>query len=79
MLDQEPIYVYTHLIRMKIRDTKSPQDKKKFLNKTTIMAIVLHELSHVRHMNHNIEFALFLREVFQYSRKYYLLSFVLTD
>lgn len=68
-IDQMPIYVYTHVIRIKIRDVKSPQDKKKFMNKTTIMAIVLHELSHLRHMNHSPDFALFLKDVYSYSRK----------
>lgn len=55
------------MIEVKIRNPDHPQNPKMFLNKTTILAIMLHELAHTRHMNHGIGFATFLKEIYEYA------------
>jgi Predicted metal-dependent hydrolase len=37
------------------------------LNKTTIFAIMLHELAHLKYMNHGPKFAFFLKEIYEYA------------
>ena len=55
------------MIKIRIRHIDYPQDSKKFLNKTTIIAIILHELAHLKHMDHNLGFALFLKDIFEFA------------
>lgn len=62
-------FIYTHHIQIKIRNEEKPQDIKLFLNKTTILAILLHELAHIRFTGHELDFMGFLRDLYQYAGK----------
>jgi len=64
---EEEVVAFTSMIQIKIRNPESPQNPKKFLNKTSVLAILLHELAHIRHMHHGIRFALFLRQLYEYA------------
>lgn len=55
-------------IRIRVRVHPSKGDPKTtFMNGGTLRAVLLHEIAHLRVMNHGKNFMLFLREVFQYA------------
>jgi len=47
--EQKPIYGKTYHITLKVRDQKYPNDVTKFMNMTTALSIMIHELAHVKH------------------------------
>jgi len=63
----EELYAFTSMVQIKIRNPECPQNAKKFLNRTTVLAILLHELAHTRHMHHGIAFAKLLKELYEYA------------
>lgn len=59
---------YQTTIRIRVRVHPSKGDPKTtFMNGGTLRAVLLHEIAHLRVMNHGKNFMLFLREVFQYA------------
>ena len=65
----ENVFAFTSMIQIKIRDPENPQNPKRFLNRTTVFAILLHELAHTRHMHHGIRFARLLKQLYEYAVK----------
>lgn len=63
----EEVVAFTSMVQIKIRNPEFPQNPKKFLNKTSVLAILLHELAHIRHMHHGIRFAMFLKQLYDYA------------
>ena len=57
---------YVFSIRVRIRSRDDPV--RKMLSRGTHIAVTLHELAHLRFLNHGPEFAMFLREIFIYAR-----------
>lgn len=55
-------------IRLRVHPSKGDPHSQ-FISIGTQLAILLHELAHVRHMNHNIGFMLFLRDIFAFARQ----------
>lgn len=68
-LDKEKDYLTTYHVYIKLRDPLRPNDPKLLLNRTTSMAITLHELAHLRCMDHSFAFALLLRDIFKAAMK----------
>lgn len=60
---EETRHLVTIRIRIRVHPTKGdPQTT--FISRGTQMAILLHELAHLKHMNHGKDFMLFLRDIF---------------
>ena len=53
------------VIRVRVRSRTDAQGI--FFPRGTLYAVLLHELAHLREMNHGIEFAKFLREVYRFA------------
>ncbi|KAL4493017.1 hypothetical protein ABPG72_020796 [Tetrahymena utriculariae] len=64
-LEKQKEYLTTYHVYIKLRDPNKPNDSKLFLNKTTSMAIMLHELAHLRCYDHSFNFALLLRDIYK--------------
>lgn len=62
--EKEKEYVRTYHVYVKLRDAEKPNDSKLFLNKTTAMAMMLHELAHLRCYDHSFNFALLLKQIY---------------
>ncbi|CEM38523.1 unnamed protein product [Vitrella brassicaformis CCMP3155] len=61
--------VYTEIrwlatIRIRIRKKEAPND---LISRPTQLAILFHELAHLKHMNHGPDFALLVRDIFKFA------------
>lgn len=65
----EGLKAYAHHIQIRVRCRSSPNDPSLFYNKSTLLAILFHELAHIRHMNHGCDFMLFLRDIYRFAAK----------
>ena len=54
-----------NVIRIRLRSRDSPESK--LLGTGTLLAVLLHELCHLKHMNHGEDFALFVRDVYRFA------------
>lgn len=52
-------------IRVRIRSRTDPIST--FFSHGTHLAVLLHEIAHLRFMNHGIDFAIFLRDIYRYA------------
>lgn len=59
--------MHAYLIQIRVRNQQAPNDCKKFYNRATLLALLFHELAHIRFMNHGKEFMFFLRDIYQYA------------
>jgi predicted metal-dependent hydrolase len=57
---------YVFSMRIRIRSIHAPE--RDMLSHGTHVAILLHELAHLKHMNHGPEFAIFLRDIYKFAR-----------
>jgi hypothetical protein len=57
---------FTYSIRVRIRSREDPV--RKMLSHGTHIAVTLHELAHLKFLNHGPDFALFLRDIYVYAR-----------
>eukprot|EP00930_Biecheleria_cincta_P028622 TRINITY_DN19979_c0_g1_i1.p1 TRINITY_DN19979_c0_g1~~TRINITY_DN19979_c0_g1_i1.p1 ORF type:complete len:952 (+),score=219.28 TRINITY_DN19979_c0_g1_i1:410-2857(+) len=65
---QETRHLVTIRLRVRVHPTRGdPQND--FISKGTQLAVLLHELCHLKHMNHGKDFMLFLRDVFAHACK----------
>ncbi|CAE7516400.1 unnamed protein product, partial [Symbiodinium pilosum] len=65
---QETRYLVTIRLRLRLHPTKGdPQTE--FISRGTQIAVLLHELCHLKHMNHGKDFMLFLRDIFAHAHK----------
>mmetsp|Transcript_125562 Transcript_125562/g.366790 ORF Transcript_125562/g.366790 Transcript_125562/m.366790 type:complete len:764 (+) Transcript_125562:77-2368(+) len=65
---EEKRNLVTIRLRIRVHPTKGdPQTM--FISRGTQLAVLLHELCHLRHMNHGKDFMLFLREIFAQAKK----------
>jgi hypothetical protein len=53
-------------MRIRIRSLDDPE--RTILSHGTHVAILLHELAHLKHMNHGPDFAIFLRDIYKFAR-----------
>lgn len=65
---QETRHLVTIRLRLRVHPTKG-DPQKDFISRGTQLAILLHELCHLKHMNHGKEFMLSLREIFAYAKE----------
>ena len=61
---------FAHHIKLRLRSSKHPNDPKKFYNKSTLLAVMFHELAHIKHMHHGKKFMLFLRDIYRYATNF---------
>jgi predicted metal-dependent hydrolase len=60
---EETRHLVTIRLRIRVHPTKGdPQTQ--FISRGTQLAVLLHEMAHLKHMNHGKDFMLFLRDVF---------------
>lgn len=56
-----------YCIRVRIRSPACPNDIKKIYRWETLLALLFHELAHVRYMHHGTDFRLLLRDIYRYA------------
>ena len=62
-LEVEKLYC----IRVRVRNSACPNDVKKLYRRETLLALLFHELAHVRYMHHGKDFMLLLRDIYRYA------------
>jgi len=65
---EEARSLVTIRLRIRVHPTKGDPHTQ-FISKGTQLAVLLHELCHLKHMNHGKDFMLFLRDIFAYATK----------
>ena len=65
----EGIKAFAHHIQLRVRQKAAPNDVNLFYNRSTLQAVLFHELAHIRHMNHGVEFSMLLRDIYHYAHK----------
>ena len=65
----EGIKAFAHHIQLRVRQKAAPNDTSLFYNRSTLQAVLFHELAHIRHMNHGVDFSLLLRDIYRYAHK----------
>lgn len=60
---------FAHHIQIRFRNRSAPNDSLQFYNKSTLFALLFHELAHIRHMNHGYEFMYFLRDIYKFAAR----------
>lgn len=65
----EGIKAFAHHIQLRVRQKAAPNDANLFYNRSTLQAVLFHELAHIRHMNHGEEFSMLLRDIYRYAHK----------
>jgi len=65
----ENIRAFAHHIQLRVRQKVAPNDTSLFYNRSTLLAVLFHELAHIRHMNHGEEFSMLLRDIYRYAYK----------
>merc|ERR1740121_2998992 len=65
---EEARHLVTIRLRLRVHPTKGDPHTN-FISKGTQLAVLLHELCHLKHMNHGKDFMLFLRDIFAHARK----------
>ena len=65
-LNFEPcVKAFAHHIQLRVRNRTAPNDVGLFYNRSTLCAVLFHELAHIRHMDHGEEFMFFLRDIYK--------------
>lgn len=67
--DNEIVKQKAHHIQLRVRNKQFPNDLARLYNRSTLLAVMFHELAHIRHMDHGPDFMLFLRQIYYYARK----------
>jgi len=65
---EERRYLVTVRIRLRVHPARG-DPQKEFISRGSQMAVLLHELAHLRHMNHGPDFMLFLSQLFKEARR----------
>ena len=65
-LNFEPcVKAFAHHIQLRVRNRNAPNDVGAFYNRSTLCAVLFHELAHIRHMDHGEQFMFFLRDIYK--------------
>jgi hypothetical protein len=67
-MTEETRYFVTIRLRLRVHPSKGDPHTQ-FISRGTQLAVLLHELCHLKHMNHGKDFMLFLRDIFAQATK----------